>query len=111
MTRPRRKLGDFIPALAYGQGAVTMNDMGAQIIEQTWVAGTPGGINIVVHSFKTTQVAVSWVPLKGQSYHSHLYQVTDPTTSAVVIGITGVNDSGFANNRNVFGQLRIYQIQ
>ncbi len=111
MTRPRRKLGDYIPALAQGAGAVTMNDMAAQLIEQTWVAGTPGGINIVVHSFKSTQVAVSFVPLKGQSYRSHMYQVTDPTDSAVVIGLSLLNDTGMPSNRNLYGQLRIYQIQ
>ncbi|MCG3770262.1 MAG: hypothetical protein JW384_01406 [Nitrosomonadaceae bacterium] len=119
---PFRQLGDYTPAIAQGQGAVTWADMGAQIVEQTFVAGTTGGNNIVGHSFKTSNVLWAFYATRGESYRYHVYEVTTPETSCLVFGITIAGNSGNrlegvagagdnARAGNLFGRLIITQRQ
>jgi hypothetical protein len=119
MPRPRQRLSTYFPALSGDspQGAVTLMDMGAQILDQTFVTGTPGlGVNVIAHSFNTTNVAWSWMPTRGVSFMMTPYEVTNPTATTVVFGINSlaqVTDVGQTGqvNRAVPGRMIIVQRQ
>lgn len=51
-------------------------------------AGSAGSVNIVLNSLRTSNVAFYLYGDKGQSFNYYAYQVTDPTASAVFIGIS-----------------------
>ena len=112
MSRPRVPLQKYLPAISQGQAGVTLeSDMGAQIVTQTFVAGSPGSVNIQLNSLKTSNVIWTFVPSAGQSYHYHVYEVTDPTQSAVFVGIDlFAGSSGLLrSNQNLYGKLTILQ--
>lgn len=110
MPRPRNPLRDYNPGISSGQAAVTLEtDMGAQIVDATFVAGTPGGVNITLNSLRTSNVIGIFVPGRGQSYRYSMYEVTDPTMSAYIWGISLVNDTGQISNRNLYGHIVLEQ--
>lgn len=107
MSRPRRSLRNYIPALSTGLGAVTLeDDLAAQIVTQTFVAGTAGGVNIVLNSLRTSNVIGLFYAAGGQSYNYSYYEVTSPTQSAFVFGLATETMSG---NRGIFGKLTLAQ--
>lgn len=109
MSRPRKSLNKYNPALR-DQAAVTLEDMGAQIVTQTWVAGTPGGLNTVLNSLRTSNVYGIFYGAKGQSYNAIMYEATDPTQSAFVFGLHNVGVSADNEvNRNIYGKLVLIQ--
>ena len=112
MGRPRLPIRNFFPGIAVGQAAVTIEtDMGGQIVTDTFVAGSAGAVNIVLNSLRTSNVIWWFIPTAGQSYHHHVFEVTDPSVSAVFVGISLQNDTGMLSNRNLRGKLTIVQRQ
>ena len=112
MGRPRNPLSNYNAALNNEIAAVTMvKDMGAQIVDDTFVAGTAAGINIVLNSLRTSNVYSLFYPGVGQSYRHSFYEVTAPTQSAVVFGLHLTGLSGQQLNQNLFGRLAILQRQ
>lgn len=112
MGRPRNPLRDYNPGISSGQAAVTLEtDMGGQIVTDTFVAGTPGGVNITLNSLRTSNVTAVFHPLRGESYRYHFYEVTAPRISAYVWGLQLLNDTSQISNRNLYGELVIMQMR
>lgn len=102
MARPFNPLKNYQPGLSNDIAAVTIEgDMKGQLIQQTLAAGSAGSVNILLNSLRTSNVAIYLYGDKGQSYHYHVYQVTDPTTSAVFVGISMLNATGQGLNQGL----------
>ncbi len=107
MSRPRKSLRNYVPALSTGLGAVTLeDDLAARIVTDTFVAGSAGGVNIVLNSLRTSNVLGIFMAAAGQSYNYSAYEVTAPTQSAYVFGLTTETMSG---NRGIYGKLTLVQ--
>lgn len=109
MARPRYPLSRTNPGLSGGQLAVTLADMGAQILDQTFVAGSAGGVNAVLHSLGTTNVFLQFYPAAGMSTRISWAEASAPTLSNVYLSISAVNDTGQNLNTNIYGRLAIFQ--
>lgn len=114
LSRPRNPLRDYTPAISTGQSAVTVEtDMGGQVVTDTFVAGSAGGVNIVLNSLRTSNVLWWFNAAGGESYRYSVYEVTMPSVSAVVFGIqlSGVSAAVSGLNQNLYGKLAIIQRQ
>ena len=110
MARPRSKLSRYQPALASEIGAVTLeDDMGVQIQNMSLVANSAAGINIILNSLLTSNVAWMAQAMAGYSYHVSFSEVTAPTRSAVFVSVFASGVSAGLGNIIVPARVFIFQ--
>ena len=110
MGRPRNSLSDYVPALSNDIAAVNLeNDMGAQIVTASFVAGTAAGLTITLNSLRTSNVIGYFYPAGGESYRVSFYEATSPTQSAYVWGLQAIGASNAQLNQNIYGKLTLLQ--
>ena len=102
MARPFRGLASTHPGIASGDVAVNLGDMATQLVETTMVAGTPGGVNIILNSLRHSNVTFIGIQAAGQSYNYSLSEVTSPSVSAYVLNVGARNDTGQPVNTNIY---------
>lgn len=109
MARPRKPLSRGIPGLNREQFAVTLEDMGVQIIDTTLSGASAGAVDILLNSLKTSNVAWMAYPIAGFSFIVNYAEASAANRSAIYISTNVRGASAAATNIPVPTRVFIFQ--